>query len=73
MTPSPSATLAVIGVPREYTARVGFARNALAAGGIDAVLEDAPADLSKQRSARVNLWVRDAGYAGQGAHDRPKP
>ena len=66
MAPPPAAMLVTLGAPRDYTARVGFARNALAAGGIAAE----PGELESYDAAKTPIAVicgADAGYAENGA------
>ena len=41
MRPAPAAFLATLGPPKDHTARVGFARNALAADGLKSLQKTA--------------------------------
>ncbi len=65
MRPLPSAFLATLGAPRDYTGRAGFIRNMLAAGGIDCVLGEAVA-YSAAQTPLVVICGSDAGYEGDG-------
>jgi methylmalonyl-CoA mutase len=65
MTPPPTASLVTLGAPRDYTARVSFARNTLAAGGIAAET----GEVANYEAATTPIAVicgSDAGYAESG-------
>ena len=64
--PPPRAWLATLGPVADHAARVGFARNLLAAGGIEAV--DSPAGEAAPEGARLTvLCGSDPAYAEQAA------
>ncbi len=65
MSGSPAAFLATIGAPRDYTGRVGFARNVMAVGGVDTVVGEVAAYKAVQTPIAV-ICGSDAGYAEQG-------
>lgn len=62
---APAAYLATLGAPKDYTARVGFARNVLAAGGVAS--EPGEAEAYDGKAPLVVLCGSDALYAEAGA------
>jgi methylmalonyl-CoA mutase len=62
----PSAYLATLGAPKDYTARVGFARNALAAGGVATEVGDA-SDYDASQNSLAVICGSDPSYAEIGA------
>ena len=63
---SPRAFLATLGAPKDYTARVGFARNLLAAGGIAAEVGDVT-DYSAAEAPTAVICSSDDLYAQSAA------
>jgi methylmalonyl-CoA mutase len=66
MKPPPTATLVTLGAPKDYTARVGFARNALAAGGIASETGELEGYAPSKAPIAV-ICGADAGYAESAA------
>jgi len=62
---APTAYLATLGAPKDFTARVGFARNVLAAGGVAS--EPGEAEAYDGKAPVVVLCGSDALYAETGA------
>ena len=62
LTPRPKIFLATLGAPADYTARLGFARNLFAAGGIAAETGEA-ADYNHQAAPIAVICSSDALYA----------
>ena len=65
MLPPPAAVLATLGAPKDYTGRVGFSQNLLAAGGIACTVAEAGGGVID--APLVVLCGSDAGYADGGA------
>jgi len=62
---TPAAYLATLGAPKDYTGRVGFARNVLAAGGVAS--EPGEAEAYDGKAPLLVLCGSDALYAETGA------